>query len=325
MQKLTGMEWLKKHISKLEVTNSEFIEQIGQIKNIKPEIYNEFQPWTPLKLVLLNYALDTCTMIIRRKPFFKHMYYVDLFAGSGVNKIKDSSDFLIGSPLVASLNYSNDYDSMFFCENDANFSIALKKRLDFLKRRNIKPILKDCNTCLNEIMDLVNNPNVYTFFFVDPYFAEFGWDSMRKILNIRRDVIVGRDILFTFMSGQLIRCVGLAKKGISSGEELTKFFGDESWKKIEGIEELVNLYTTHILKEVPKTVVRTIKIQSNKHGFCYHLLFITNKTQGENPWLRAIDKAKKEIESNSDKSVEMALDIIKKRQADLSQFQKGKI
>jgi len=37
-------------------------------------------------------------------------------------------------------------------------------------------------------------------------------------------------------------------------------------------------------------------------------------------WLRAVDKAKKEIESNSDKAVLTALDIIKKRQSQLSNF-----
>lgn len=322
MQKLTGMEWLKKHISKLEVTNSEFREKI---KNIEPKIYNEFQPWTPLKLVLLNYALSTCTIIARKKTFFKQMYYVDLFAGSGINKIKDSNDFFIGSPFVASLNYSNDYTSMFFCEDDPNFSIALGKRLDSLKKDNLKLTPKDYTLCLDDIIKITNNPNRYTFFFIDPHCLEFGWDSMRKILNIRKNSIVGRDILFTFMSGQIRRCMGLAKKGESEGEGLTKFFGDESWKNVDSIEDAVKLYINHILKETPQTIIKTIKIQSKKHGFCYHLFFITNKTKKENPWLKSIDKAKMEIENNSDKSVEMALNIIKKRQADLLQWQKGKI
>ncbi|MFH1324509.1 MAG: three-Cys-motif partner protein TcmP [Nanoarchaeota archaeon] len=320
MQKLTGMEWLKKHISKLEFTSSKFKKEIEKIKNIQPEIYNEFQPWTPLKLVLLNYALDTCTTIIRRKEFFKKMYYIDLFAGSGINKIKGSNDFLIGSPLVAVLNYSIDYDLMFFCEDDPDYSSALSARLAYFRKSSLKPIPKDCNLCLNQIMKVVNNQNVYAFFFVDPYFMEFGWDSMKKILNINRNYTIGRDILFTFMSGVIIRFIGLAKKGGSEGAGLTKFFGSESWKNVNSIDEAVKLYKTRILEETPQTVVKTIKVKSDKHGFCYHLFFITNKTKNANPWLKSIDKAKREIEANSDKSVELALDLIKKRQADLSQF-----
>ena len=106
MQHITGMEWLKKWIKELEVTSSKFKDQIEQITKIKPEVYNEFREWTPLKLILLNYALNVCTTIIKNMPFFEGMYYVDLFAGSGINKIKDKDDFRMGSPLIASLNHS---------------------------------------------------------------------------------------------------------------------------------------------------------------------------------------------------------------------------
>lgn len=325
MQRLTGMEWLKKHISKLEVTSSKFNEEITNIIKINSGIYNKFHPWTPLKLVLLNYALDTCTTIVRKRKFFHNKYYVDLFAGSGLNRISKTNDFFVGSPLVASLNYSEEYTSMFFCENKSDFAEALESRLKFLRKNKFSVEKIDCNLYLNKILNILNEPNSYSFVFIDPYYTEFSWDSMKKILKLKRGNFIGRDIIFTFMSNNLQRYVGLAKKGKSKGLELTKFFGDESWKKADSIDELVEIYKQNILKEKPDTVVRTIKVQSKKRGFCYHLFFITNKTKGKNPWLKSIDKAKSEIESNSDKSVEMALDLIKKRQMDLSTFQKSKV
>jgi len=245
MQKLTGMEWLKKHIAKLEVTNSDFKDKIEKIKNIDPEIYNEFQPWTPLKLVLLNYALDTCTIIIRKKSFFKQRYCVDLFAGSSINRIKDSEDFLIGSPLISSLNYGNDFTKMFFCENKPEFFNSLEKRLASLSMENIVILGEDCNILLDKIMEIVNKPNVYSFFFIDPYNNEFCWESMKKVLRVTNKGIVGRDILFTFMTSEIMRAVGLAKSGRGEGTKLTQFFGDESWKKIseeDYVNNLVNLY-----------------------------------------------------------------------------------
>ena len=320
MQRLTGMEWLKKHIGKLEVTNSEFKEKIEEIKNIHPEVYNEFKELTPLKLVLLNYALDTCTTIIKNNRLFTHMYYVDLFAGSGINKIKKDNNFLTGSPLIALLKYGEYYNSMFFYENDQKFFIALQKRLNSLKKKNLEIIPKDCNSSLDKIMSKVNKPNTYTFFFVDPFSTEFHWDSMKKILNMSDDGPVARDIVFTFMRKVIIRFVGLAQKEMSEGKQLTKFFGDESWKKIRNTDDCVELYKKNILKEIPQTVIKIIMIRSKKYGFCYHLFFITNKTKKGNPWLQSIEKARKEIESNSDKSVEMALNIIKNRQATLSKF-----
>lgn len=314
MQSITGMEWLKRQIEELEVTSSKFKEQIKQITQIDSEVYNEFREWTPLKLILLNYALNVCTTIINKTSFFKDKYYVDLFAGSGINKIKNKDDFLIGSPFIASLNHSDKYSSMFFCEKDLLFSKALDLRLNTLKKKNLILTKKEYNSCLDKIIEKISTPNTYSFFFIDPNCMEFKWESMKKVLDTRSDII------FTFMSSEILRAVGLANAGIGEGGGLTGFFGDESWKTANNVENLVEIYKKNILKERPNAPIRIIMIKSKQFNFCYYMFFITNKTQGENRWLRAIDKAKKEIESNSDKAVIKALDIVKKRQSQLSNF-----
>ena len=312
------MEWLKKWIKELEVTSSKFKDQIEQITKIKPEVYNEFREWTPLKLILLNYALNVCTTIIKNMPFFEGMYYVDLFAGSGINKIKDKDDFLMGSPLIASLNHSDTYDSMIFCEKDPSYSQALDLRLKVLKKNNLILMKKEYEGCLDSILKKVGNKN-YSFFFIDPHCMEFSWHFMKKVLKVRSDII------FTFMSSEVYRAVGLANSGIGKGEGLNGFFGDDSWKKADSVEELVQIYKKNILKERYDAPIRTIKIKSEQLNFCYHLFFITNKTKGGNNWLGAIDKAKTEIETNSDIAVKATLDIVKRRQSELSSFLKGNI
>ncbi len=316
MQKITGFEWLKKWIKDLEVTNSRFKDEIQHILSIKPDVYNEFKEWTPLKLILLNYMLNVCTTIVKNKSFFKKSYYVDLFAGSGINKIKGTDDYLIGSSLIASLNHSDNYSEMIFCDKEFSFSDALDLRLKILKKNNLNVIKKEYTLCLENILKKVSSREVYSFFFIDPNCMEFYWKDMKKVLQVRSDII------FTFMSSEIFRAVGLANKEIGEGLGLTNFFGDESWKTATDIEDLVQIYKKNILKERLEAPIRIIKIKSTQFNFCYHLFFITNKTRGENRWLRAIDdKVKKEIESNSDKSVEMALNIVKKRQSELSQFQ----
>tara|TARA_Y100000310_G_C20658244_1_gene803180 strand:+ start:234 stop:1196 length:963 start_codon:yes stop_codon:yes gene_type:complete len=315
MQSLTGMNWLKEWMKKLEITNSEFKGKIKQIIKIKPNVYNEFREWTPLKLILLNYTLNVCTQIIsKHKHIFKEKYYVDLFAGSAINKIKGKDDFLIGSPLIASLNHSEAYNSMLFCEKKESFSEALDLRLKILKKDNLVVMKKACELCLDRILKIVNGKEKYSFFFIDPHSTEFTWESMKRILQVRSDIV------FTFMSSEIYRAVGLAKSGISEGKVLTELFGNDSWRKVNNFEELIEVYKKNILTERCEAPIRTIRIKSKQFNFCYHLFFITNKTRGDNRWLRAIDKAKKEIESNSDKSVEMALNIIKKRQSELSNF-----
>jgi three-Cys-motif partner protein len=315
MERLTGMEWLKKQITELETSTSRFKEQIKQIIDIDPSVYNEFRAWTPLKLILLNYSLNVCTAIIKKTGFFKKRYYVDLFAGSGINKIKEKEDdFFIGSPLIASLNHSDAYDSMIFCEKEQGYSNVLESRLRILGKKNLKLIKEDYKSCFDEILKEVEKRNTYSFFFIDPHCMEFDWVSMKGVLEARSDIV------FTFMCSEIWRAVGLTKKGMSKGESLTRFFGGESWKEANNAEELVNIYKSNILKERSSAPIRIIKIQSKKFNFCYYLFFITNLTRGENKWLRAIDKAKAEIESNSDVAVSMALDLVKGRQSELLQF-----
>lgn len=304
------------------MTNSKFSKKIEQLLKIQPDVFNEFQAWTPLKLILLNYALDVCTPIIanliKEDKIFKKMYFVDLFAGSGINKLKGKADFLIGSPLIASLNYGSVYTKMYFSEWDIKhpeLSNALEVRIASLKNPCLIVNKQPYNAVLQNITKVTGEHMAYSLFFIDPHCMEFEWKDMRQVLN------KGNDIVFTLMTGEIIRTIGLVNAGISNGACLTTFFGDESWRSIKTTEDIVTVYSSNICKARKYAVIRAIKIQSAKHGFCYHMLFITNRTSKGSPWVKAIDKAKEEIESNSDVAVEMALDILKKRQSQLSSFE----
>jgi len=315
MKKLTGREWLKKQISELEITTSSYKNELKKIMEVKPKVYNKFHEWTPLKLILFTYSFNVCTPIIKNTSFFKKKYYIDLFAGSGINKI-GKKDFLMGSPLIASLNHSDVYDSMIFCENNNNYSGALGLRLKTLGKDNLKIMKEKYELCLQNILEEVDDKETYSFFFIDPNCMEFGWEFMGKILGVRSDIV------FTFMSSQIWRAVCQANLGIGFGKKLNKFFGKESWKQAKNEGELVEIYKNNVLKERTSAPIRTIKIKSGKFHFVYYMFFISNKTFGGNSWFRAIDKVKKEIESNSDVAVSQTLDIIKKRQLELSDFKK---
>jgi len=202
MEKITGMDWLKKHIQPLEVTNSQFKKDIDEIIKIQPEVYNEFNEWTPLKLVFLNYALDVCTIIINK--YFDNKYYVDLFAGSGINKMKNKKDFLIGSPLIATLRYRNKFTKLFFCESDLSLFDSLKERLDYFKEQKLLTFSKNCNECLDDIIREINKDQGYSFFFIDPHCMEFDWGSMKKVLNLRSDIVF---TLMIFLSSTFISAI----------------------------------------------------------------------------------------------------------------------
>jgi len=313
-QKLDGIYWLKEQIKKIEETKSPFKEEIKQLKQISPEVFNKFNEWTPLKLAVFNYTLDLYTKIA--KKYFEKIYFIDFFAGSGINQIKSSSDVLIGSPFIALLNHKDKYTSFNFCEynNDEehkNYFPVLKNRINSLNLKNVNLFNEDCNICIDDIIKNIDlNVNYSAFIFVDPFCMEFEWESMKKILSLKSD------ILLTFMSDLIYnRCVIKEKdKSKNNYGKLDRFFGNQEWKKANNSEKLLEIYKKNILNERPKAVMESIKVISKKRNFYYEVLFITNKTRNDNKWMDAIADLKKKIESNSDLMVEAALNMLNRGQ-----------
>ena len=311
MQSITVMEWLKEQIKKLESTNSEFKEKIDKISSMNPQVYNEFKEWTPLKLIFLNYTLGMYTPIISKN--FNYMFYVDLFSGSGINKI--NKDILIGSPFIATLKYGNKFNKLFFVDLNQEYTKALDKRLESLSITNKEVINENCNTAIEKILkEIEDYETKHIFFFIDPNAMEVNWETMKKVLSTKSDII------FNFMTCQIIRawagCV--ANEGCNT-KKLDSFYGDQSWKKAKSFDDLLDIYKENIQKIRKNSLIEDIHINGGE-SFNYNLIFITNKTKNNNPWMNVIRKAKEEIEKNTKKAVKDALDIVKKRQSQLSNF-----
>lgn len=304
------MGWLKKQIIKLEQTDSNFKNEINKIKQIDPTIFNEFHLWTPLKLAFLNFTLDVCAIVANKK--FKIKNYIDLFSGSGINRTKNRyGDILIGSPFLALLNHSNRFTNFFFCEENRIYYNTLSNRINSLQFKNCTLLNKDCNVGIDDVLFQIGKmEKSYNFFFIDPYALEFSWDTMKKILNIRSD------ILLTFMTRTIWRTIATEKATQNGHNKLNRFFGDTSWKKAKTEEDLVRIYEENILKGRGDARIISTQIRS-KSGFLYDLIFITHKTKGGNPWLNPIQEAKQELEKHTDEAVKSLLHVITKRQGTL--------
>jgi len=290
-----GRSWLQKQIKKIDETNSNFMNEIKNIRNIDSNIFNEFNHWKPLKLTFLNFTLDVCAIVANKK--FENKNYIDLFAGSGINKTKGKyADFLIGSPFIALLNHKDKFTTFFFCEKDPKYFSALDKRVNYLGL-NTKKYFANCESKLDEILQEISNQGKsYNFFFVDPYSLEFSWDCMKKILNIRSDILI------TFMTNIIWRSIKTEESTGNGHEALNRIFGNDSWKKARIEEDLIEIYKDNILKERLDAVILSTQIKS-KGNFYYDMIFITHKTDRNNPWLNPIREAKDEIEKHTDEVV----------------------
>jgi len=79
-----------------------------------------FRNWTPLKLIALSYVVGPYLRIIgglEKSRGNVESIYIDLFAGSGINKVEGAESLIVGSPIVA-IDCANTspkkFDKMFF-------------------------------------------------------------------------------------------------------------------------------------------------------------------------------------------------------------------
>jgi three-Cys-motif partner protein len=80
--------------------------------------------WIQSKFHYLSRYLKTFTVSMKGKW---DLYYVDLFAGPGRCKIRESHEELDGSPLIALL--ANNFDKYYFFEADPECYEALTQRV----------------------------------------------------------------------------------------------------------------------------------------------------------------------------------------------------
>ena len=130
----------------------------------------EVGPWAETKHNVVSYYARLFSTGMKRK--WKKRIYVELYAGAGCSKIRDTSRIIMGSPLRA-LSLPDPFDKYIFCEEDPALLGALK-----LRAKQIAPtaeIVFVPGSCNDRISDIVSeipigsrDNKVLSLCFVDP-------------------------------------------------------------------------------------------------------------------------------------------------------------
>jgi three-Cys-motif partner protein len=106
--------------------------------------------------------------------------YIDLYAGSGLCRIKGRSQVLLGSPLIA-LSVDASFDRCIFCEGDPNRFSALKTRVERdYARHDTHLIPGKFEEHIDEICSKIPSKSL-ALCFVDPFNCDFDIDNLKKI------------------------------------------------------------------------------------------------------------------------------------------------
>jgi three-Cys-motif partner protein len=281
-------DWFLKHTEKL-------METVSTINNISPEISNEYRSHTALKLFCVGCWSDVFTTIMKNRKI--PSIYLDLFAGSGLTKVKNVNRYLPGSVIVAD-TYGKGFDHIICCDSDKLYANTLIKRLSAIREENSFDVFKCKNEdTIDEIIEIVNSKKAKVFCFYDPEgFEGFSWDILEKLGNELQG-----DILITWFESGLWR-----NYNTKNYDLFTRVFGDNSWMDCKSQTELTRKFIQK-LKSIRENI-KSIKIVDETRTV-YHELLCVKETLGGSPFLRAWDDIKSYIETESARLTETWLKI----------------
>ena len=113
--------------------------------------------------------------------------YVDLFAGPGIVRVRETGKFLFGSPFLA-LQVKDPFDKYIFCEKNPQSIEALTARVKKnFPNADVSFVSGDCNEKADEICSKIpvasQNFKVLSFCFVDPYDLSVKFSTISKIAD----------------------------------------------------------------------------------------------------------------------------------------------
>ncbi len=183
-------------------------------------------PWAKEKLDYLNRYIAVFETAMR--DTWRERNYIDLMAGPGKNRVRETGEVLLGSPLLA-LTTRYPFTGYHFVDlNEANI-VALRERcLATGSGAAIRAVVGDCNTEADTIVDLLR-PTAHrslNLAFLDPEGLELQWNTVAKLASLPR-----MDLVINYPEGGLNRLMRKVYKATRE-TSVDRFSGDRQWRDV---------------------------------------------------------------------------------------------
>lgn len=250
-------------------------------------IIPEVRQWSEEKYRLLGAYGDIFTTSMKSK--WDNLVYLDLFAGAGYSKIKESGKILKSSSMIA-LSLPYPFTKYIFCEENPEKLNALKLRVKReFPNKKVSFIEGDVNDKIEEIRGVIPRYNktntVLSFGFVDPF-------SMN--LNFKTVSCLGKQFAIDFL---ILLAFGMdANRNFkyyidNQNSKISNFIDDQDWRnkfngrKSDFIKFLSNAYDENMMKLGYKKPAKKEQIRSNDKNLpLYHLAFYSKNNLGNQFW-----------------------------------------
>ncbi len=320
------MDWWKSRIEDLCGARQDVADLYKQVKESLPvsRIYKK-GPWVFMKLLIVAIYIDIYTLTA--KKWFSPIVYIDLFAGPGFNYSDELDEVLAGSPLLAQImprilmsGKNKAFDNMLLFDSEAPNCETL---CQVMKNATITCCDSNSDEAIQIIRSVMSSSHKSHYLaFIDPEGTEIKWKSLEVLFRLKGDLMIN------YMYSGVARLVGsyhgtFGGTKAATGKRLTDFFGTDEWKQIPlgtgSGEPLFQLYLSRIKNHRSKVIA--IPIPSEIGGFQYRIIIAVKETKGGSPWLIPLEQVKERMEKMNYRQLKLIVDIYRKRQMTLEDFQ----
>jgi len=252
--------------------------------------------WAADKLDYLARYINVFETSMRNK--WRVRYYIDLLSGPGKNRVRESGQVLLGSPLIA-LTTQHPFTHYIFVDNSPENTAALRQRCSVSPYADRVTILTgDCNTLVDQIVDQIRPVQWVSLnlAFLDPEGMELQWITVEKLARLPR-----MDLIINYPQGGLGRGTRQAFEA-TPPTKVDHFFGCTEWREIyakyqrgqlpEGLHfHLLDLYKSNLEKLGYRDVHRIVDTGDSplirnvrRRAPLYRLLFASRHPRGHEFW-----------------------------------------
>lgn len=218
---------------------------------------------------------------------------IDLYAGPGLARIRETNKFLWGSPIRA-LGVKDPFDKYVFCEEREEAMNALRIRTGrMFPTADVSFIHGDCNECADEVKRVVpmhsKDRKVLSFCFIDPYNLSVKFSTIKNLSEKYIDFLI---LLALGMDANR----NLQSYLDPSNHKIDEFLGLSNWRETWGQKVLGGTSFPQFLAEafakqmesldyLPVPFYRMKQIRSDAKNLpLYHLALFSRSQRAYDYW-----------------------------------------
>lgn len=213
--------------------------------------------------------------------------FIDIFAGPGMVRLRDTGEIREGSPLIALHHEEAPFSKLVFCDSNSGNVRSLQARTASDSTR-VKVILGDSNKIINQLAGEIPEYGL-NIALVDPFaLSALKFSTLERLAKFQR-----MDLIVHFPTADIKRNL---EQHRNTRAWLTEALGTSSWTaeltSMTDVGRLIDVFKKQLsLLGYGSNSVRSAPIKNNQNLPLYYLIFASKSEQGDKIWQKITKNA----------------------------------